>query len=111
MGDVLTRLPFRVAKRFDELNDRSAFDGSTVGITPSVEFYNGNDDLITTLNAFGLVANYVVTGSNTSGVSKIVLPAGAFFDNMSDTGSAVPEPSAAILLVLASLGLVSCCHR
>jgi hypothetical protein len=82
-------------------------DGSTFGVTSSVEFYNSNDDLITSLDAFGLVANYMVTGSNISGVSKIVLPAGAFFDNMTLSGSAVPEPSAVMLLGLASLGFVA----
>jgi opacity protein-like surface antigen len=82
-------------------------DGSTFGVTSSVEFYNGNDDLITSLDAFGLVANYMVTGSNISGVSKIALPAGAFFDNMTLSGSAVPEPSAVMLLGLASLGFVT----
>ena len=84
-------------------------DGSTFGSTSSVEFYNANDDLITSLDALGLVANYEVTGSNISGVSKIVLPVGAFFDNMTLSGSAVPEPSAVMLLGLASLSFVA--HR
>lgn len=82
-------------------------DGSTFGSTSFVEFYNTNDDLITTLDALGLIANYQVNGSNINGVSKIVLPTGAFFDNMNITGSAVPEPSAVTLLGLASLGLAA----
>lgn len=79
-------------------------DDSTFGSTSSVEFYDSNDVQITTLDALGLVANYEVTGSNISGVSKIVLPAGAFFDNMSIAGSPVPEPSGVMLLGFASLG-------
>lgn len=82
-------------------------DGSTFGSTSSVEFYNANDDLITSLDALGLIANYEVTGSNINGVSKIVLPPGAFFDNMTLAGSAVPEPGSVMLLGLASLGLAA----
>lgn len=82
-------------------------DNSTFGSTSGVEFYDVNDELITTLDAFGLIANYEVTGSNIDGVSKIVLPAGAFFDNMTLTGSAVPEPGSLTLAGIAALALMA----
>lgn len=97
----------RFGTEFNFTSFSIVMDGSTFGSTSSVEFYNVNDELITTLDAFGLVANYEVTGSNINNVSKVVLPAGAFFDNMTVTGSAVPEPSAVTLLGLASLGLAA----
>lgn len=82
-------------------------DASAFGSTSGVEFYDVNDELIATLDAFGLIPNYEVTGSNISGVSKIVLPGGAFFDNMTLAGSAVPEPGSVTLAGLAALALIS----
>ena len=82
-------------------------DGSAFGSTSFVEFYDASDVLITSLDAFGLIANYEITGSNINGVSKIVLPPGAFFDNMTLAGSAVPEPGSVTLAAFAALALAS----
>lgn len=91
---------------FNLTNFSIFMDASAFGSSSSVEFYDVNDNLITMLDAFGLVPNYEVTGSGINGVSKIVLPAGAFFDDMTLEGSAVPEPSALALAGLAGLALV-----
>ncbi len=92
---------------FNLTNFSIFMDASSFGSTSYVEFYDVNDQLITTLDAFGLIPNYEVTGSNISGVSKIVLPSGAFFDNMTLAGSSVPEPGSVTLAGLAALALVS----
>lgn len=82
-------------------------DDSPYGSTSYVDFYDINDDLITSVDAFGLTPNYEVTGANINGVSKIVLPAGAFFDNMTLAGTAVPEPGSITLVAATALGLIS----
>jgi hypothetical protein len=92
---------------FNLTNFSIFMDGSTFGSTSYVEFYDVNDNLISTLDAFGLIANYEVIGSNINGVSKIVLPSGAFFDNMTLAGSAVPEPGSVTLAGLAALALAT----
>lgn len=79
-------------------------DNSTLG-TPfgtEVSFYDALDALL-----FNIPVNQSVSGFSVSealsltGVSKVVLPSGAFYDNVSFSATAVPEPSRALLLGLA----------
>lgn len=110
-GSSLNAFNQTVMLQFTDIFNLSTFaifmDESPFGATSQVEFYDADDNLITTLDAFGLTPGYQITGSNINGVSKIVLPAGAFYDNMTLTGSAVPEPGSASLAVVAALALAS----
>lgn len=83
-------------------------DDSTLGnlfATP-IEFYDASGALITSIDTFQNIANYEAIGSNINGVKSIVLPSGAMYDNLTITGSAVPEPASALLGGLGVLGLL-----
>ncbi len=88
--------------------DISAFsltlDNSTLGTLfgTSIEFYNALDALIWSIPVDQTVAGFSVNESLALlGVSKIVMPSGAFYDNVSIT--ATPEPSRIILLGVGAL--------
>jgi hypothetical protein len=96
------------ADSFDIATFSIFLDESTMGnlfATP-IEFYDANGSLITSIDTFQNVPNYEATGTGINGVKSIVLPSGAMYDNLTITGSAVPEPAAALLGGLGTLGLL-----
>ena len=78
-------------------------DNSTLG-TPcgtNVEFYDSLDELLFSIPVNETASGFSVNQAlSLTGVSKVVLPSGAFYDNASFTVAAVPEPSRALLLGL-----------
>ena len=77
-------------------NDKFGDAGLAVG------FYDSKDRLIASLPVDQTVPGYVIESGPLDGVSKVVLPAGAFYDNVSVTS--VPEPST---WALAGVGLAA----
>jgi hypothetical protein len=109
-GNALDAVDQSVLFSFSTPQDISAFgvtlDNSTLG-TPfgtAIEFYNALDSLLYSINVDQTSSGFSVNQSALAltGVSKVVLPAGAFYDNLSMTTSAVPEPSRFLLLGLGS---------
>lgn len=90
-------------------------DNSTFGNIPTtggnpafgtnILFYDAADTLVGFIPVDQTVAGFAVTNDPGvfENVSKVVLPTGAFYDNMNFTAQAVPEPAA---LTLAGIGLL-----
>lgn len=108
-GNALDAVDQAVLFSFSSPQDFTSFavtlDNSTLG-TPfgtNVEFYNALDALLYSIPVDQTVSGFSVNQAlSLTGVSKVVLPAGAFYDNASFTvaATAVPEPSRALLLGL-----------
>ncbi|OYW73550.1 MAG: hypothetical protein B7Z37_21090 [Verrucomicrobia bacterium 12-59-8] len=108
-GNALDAVDQAVLFSFTTPQDISSFavtlDNSTLG-TPfgtNVEFYNSLDALLYSIPVDQTVSGFSVNQAlSLTGVSKVVLPSGAFYDNASLTvaASAVPEPSRVMLLGL-----------
>jgi hypothetical protein len=83
-------------------------DNSTLG-TPfgtEVGFYDAADLLLYSLPINETISGLTVNETLAlSGVSKVVLPSGAFYDNLSFGATAVPEPSRFMLLGLTAAGM------
>ncbi|MEY4483759.1 MAG: hypothetical protein RL693_1211 [Verrucomicrobiota bacterium] len=106
-GNALNALDSPVLLSFSNAQDIGAFgvtlDNSTLGTLfgTFVEFYDANDILISSISVDQTVPGFAVADLSVySNVSKIVLPSGAFYDNLSFTANtaAVPEPGRATLL-------------
>ena len=72
----------------------------------TVNFYDTNDNLLSSLPLDQTVPGFTFTSGALNGLSKVVLPAGAFYDNVSFT--AVPEVDGRVLtagLLLAGAAL------
>ena len=72
----------------------------------SVNFYDSNDNLLKSVAVDQTVAGFTFDSGALSGLSKVVLPAGAFYDNVGFT--AVPEVDGRVLtagLLLAGAAL------
>jgi len=119
LGNALDAVDQAVLFSFSAPQDISAFavtlDNSTLG-TPfgtNVEFYSSLDALLYSIPLDQTVSGFSVnqTALSIAGVSKVVLPSGAFYDNasLSVTASAVPEPSRTLLLGL--FGVASVLRR
>lgn len=111
-GNALDAVDQAVLLKFSAAQDISSFslvlDNSTLG-TPfgtAVEFYSAADVLIGSIPVDQTISGFSVNDlSLFSGVSKVVLPAGAFYDNLSmTTVAAAPEPGRAMLLGLGLIG-------
>jgi hypothetical protein len=112
-ANALNALDQTVLFLFDAPIDVTHFstvlDNSTFGNlgTQNIDFYDASDTLL-----FSLPTNQSTPGFNAdydgliSGVSKVVLPGNAFYDNV----NVVPEPSAAVSL-LGGFGLLLGWHR
>ncbi|WP_397381639.1 PEP-CTERM sorting domain-containing protein [Prosthecobacter sp.] len=108
-GNALDAVDQAVLFSFSAPQDISAFaltlDNSTLG-TPfgtNVEFYDSLDALLYSILVDQTVSGFSVNQAlSLMGVSKVVLPSGAFYDNASLTvaASAVPEPSRVLLMGL-----------
>ncbi|MGC4015367.1 MAG: PEP-CTERM sorting domain-containing protein [Luteolibacter sp.] len=92
-------------------------DNSTFGNIPitggnpafgtNILFYDAADNLIGYIALDQTVSGFTVADTGTyENVSKIVLPGGAFYDNLSFTAQSVPEPTAAALAGLGMLALL-----
>jgi hypothetical protein len=97
---------------FNSPRDLSSFsltlDNDTFG-TPglSIEFYASGltaDTLLATLPIDQLTPGFIASIGAVSGVDKVVLPAGALYDNVSF--SVVPEPATGALFGIGILGLI-----
>ncbi len=84
--------------RFSTVLDNDKFGDANV----AVNFYDSKDRLIASLPVDQTIPGYVIESGPLDGVSKVVLPAGAFYDNVSVTS--VPEPST---WALAGVGLAA----
>lgn len=84
--------------RFSATLDNDTFGAADL----TVGFYDSNDRLIASVRADQTVPGYVIESGPLDGVSKVVLPAGAFYDNV--TVTSVPEPST---WALAGIGLAA----
>lgn len=72
-------------------------------------FYNANDTQVLSVNLSRANIGQTISPSVAGlGVQKVVLPGGAFYDNLRVTGQAIPEPSTAILVGMSLLVLASC---
>lgn len=91
-------------------------DNDSFGTTPTtggnpafgtnILFYDAADTLIGFIGVDQLTPGFVVADGNTfNNVSKIILPSGAFYDNVSFTANAVPEPTSAALACLGALAM------
>jgi len=107
-GNALEGVYSPVLFTFADALDLSGFgvtlDNSTYGnlVDTYISFYDSNDVLISSYLVDQTVPGFQLSGLNVAGVSKIVLPVGAYYDNMTfnSTVAAVPEPSVAGLGVL-----------
>ena len=93
-------------------------DNSTFGNIPvtggnpafgtNILFYDAADTLIGYLAVDQTVAGFTVADNGTfNNVSKIILPSGAFYDNVTFSATAVPEPSCLLLGFTGMLGLAA----
>ena len=72
----------------------------------NILFYDAADSLIGFIALDQTVSGFTVADSGTyNNVSKVILPSGAFYDNLSFAGQAVPEPASAALACLGALAL------
>jgi len=90
-------------------------DNSTFGnlFATNIEFVNGAT-VLATLPTEQFTAGFMVTGGSAMGVTAIVLPAGAYYDDLAFNYevSAIPEPSSfAALAGLAGLALAASRRR
>lgn len=91
--------------------DNSAFGnipqtGGNPAFGTNILFYDAADTLIGFIPVDETVSGFTVAdGSTFNNISKVILPSGAFFDNMSFTAAAVPEPTSAALACLGALAL------
>ena len=97
---------------FPAATDVTAFtaklDNDTFGDSGlSVNFYDAADNLLASIPIDQTVAGFTFTSGTLNGLSKVVLPGGAFYDNVGFT--AVPEVDARVLtagILLAGAALV-----
>lgn len=79
-------------------------DNDTFGIRDAeILFYDPADVLLRSITIDQSQPGLIATTSDVFNVSKIVLPGGAFYDNLNVTGTAVPEPSTWVLLTAGAL--------
>ena len=107
--NALNALNQEVLITFDRSYDLTAFsvtlDNDPFGFLSSIYFLNGSNSIIGTLAADERIPGYIANGVALAGVSGIVLPGLAMYDNLSI--SVVPEPSTTALVgCLGALGAV-----
>ena len=113
-GNFLDAVDQGVLLSFSHAQDISSFslvlDNSTLGTAfgTAVEFYSAADLLIGSIPIDQTIAGFSVNDTSLfSNVSKVVLPAGAFYDNLSvTTVAAAPEPGRAMLMGAGLAGMV-----
>lgn len=97
---------------FGVMLDNSIFGNSPItGGNPAfgsnILFYDSGDNLIGFIPLDQTVSGFTVTNDpgNFMNVSKVVLPSGAFYDNVNFTAQAVPEPTVAGLACLGAFAM------
>lgn len=81
--------------------------GGNPAFGTNILFYDAADTLIGYIGVDQLTPGFVVADSGTfNNVSKIILPTGAYYDNLSFTANAVPEPATAVLSCLGALAML-----
>lgn len=81
--------------------------GGNPAFGTNILFYDSADTLLGFIAVDQTVSGFTVADLGTfNNVSKVVLPSGAFYDNVSFTAAAVPEPAAALLGSLGMLALL-----
>lgn len=72
--------------------------GGNPAFGTNILFYDAADTLIGYIGLDQTVSGFTVADTGTYGnVSKLILPSGAFYDNLSFSATAVPEPTTALL--------------
>ena len=96
---------------FGVILDNSSFgnipqNGGNPAFGTNILFYDAADSLIGFIALDQTVSGFsVADGSTYNNISKVILPSGACYDNLSFTGQAVPEPTSAALACLGALAL------
>ena len=112
-GNALDARDHGVLLSFTSAQDVSAFsivlDNSSFGTLfgTEVQFYSATDTLIGSITVDQTSPGFTVNDTTLfAGVSKILLPSGAFYDNLSITASPAPEPGRAMLLGVGLVGAI-----
>lgn len=104
---VLSPVMFSFASAVNLTSFAVALDNSTLG-TPfgtEIGFYDSSDTLLYSILVDQAASGFSVNEAlSLAGVSKVVLPSGAFYDNVSFGATAVPEPSRTMFLGLTAVG-------
>jgi hypothetical protein len=80
--------------------------GGNPAFGTNILFYDAADALIGFIPVDQTVSGFTVAdGSTYNNVSKVILPSGAFYDNVSFAAAAVPEPASAALVCLGAVAL------
>lgn len=102
LDGVLSPIMFTFAHPLDITGFRAMLDDSTYG-TPAgfgtaIEFYTSFGALIGSIGIDQATASFEAIGAGPfNGVSKMVLPSGAFYDNVEFNGvSSIPEPGSLV---------------
>ncbi len=108
---ALDATPQTVLISFSTTVDLASFqvtlDNSSFGTDIfTADFFGPGDVLLASIPVQQSVPGSVVSATNLSGVSYAVLPSGAMYDNLMLTFTAVPEPSATLLMLGALAPLV-----
>jgi hypothetical protein len=102
LDGLLSPIMFTFAHPLDITGFRAMLDDSTLGNLPglgtSIEFYTSFGALIGSIGINQDIASFEAIGAGPfNGVSKMVLPSGAFYDNVEFTGvSSIPEPGSLV---------------
>lgn len=81
--------------------------GGNPAFGTNILFYDAADTLIGFIGVDQTVSGFtVVDGGTYNNVSKVILPSGAFYDNVSFNAAVVPEPTSAALACLGALALL-----
>jgi hypothetical protein len=102
LDGILSPIMFTFAHPLDITGFRAMLDDSTLGNLPglgtSIEFYTSFGALIGSIGINQDIASFEAIGAGPfNGVSKMVLPSGAFYDNVEFTGvSSIPEPGSLV---------------
>jgi hypothetical protein len=84
-----------------------ATTGGNPAFGTNILFYDAADTLIGYIGVDQLTPGFVVADSGIfNNVSKIILPSGAYYDNLSFTATAVPEPASAGLALLGAVTML-----
>jgi hypothetical protein len=94
---MLFNTPFNI-QSFSLVLDNDTFGSSGLAIL----FFGVNDILLRSLAIDQTQPGFIASTGAIAGVSKIVLPGGAFYDSFNVTGAPIPEPSTYALIALAA---------
>lgn len=102
LDGILSPVMFTFGQPLDITGFRAVLDNSILGNLPgfgtAIEFYTSFGDLIGSIGINQQTASFEAIGAGPfNGVSKMVLPSGAFYDNVEFNGvSSIPEPGSLV---------------